>query len=98
MKIITLVKNEVIDGVKVQLGQVDHFPVPESLEEMIAMMEDGKITETQLVACFVSGWRVRTQAQIASGADPKSPVSVFKKVNATKQAEILAKAKELGLL
>jgi len=98
MKLITLTASEVIDGKKVELGKMDNFPVPESLEDMISMTENGTISEEDLVACFVSGYKVRSQAHIRSGADPKSPVSVFKKVNATKQAEILAKAKELGLL
>ena len=98
MKFITLVASEVVDGNKVELGRREKFPVPESLEEIITMTEDKTLTEEKLVSCFNYGWKVKTQAELRSGADPKAPSTIFKKAGAANQEKILEMAREAGLL
>ena len=99
MKLITLTASETIDGKKVELGREENFPVPETLDEVIGMSDlDNGCSDDEIVACFVYGWKVMKQRQLRSGADPKKPVTIFKKINLAKQDEILEMARKAGLL
>ena len=100
MKLITLKTNEMVDGQRVPVGEViENFPIPESLEELIVMTEaPAKLTEAEVVACFVYGWKVKNRAKAKNGVDPTKPVSVFKKAGEAKQNEILELARREGLL
>jgi hypothetical protein len=99
MKLITLVASEVIDGKKVQLGKLENFPVPETLQDVLAMEDrDDGCNSDEIVSCFNYGWKVKSQARIRAGSDPKSPVAIFKKVANDKQAAIMEMAKAQGLL
>ena len=99
MKEITLTASEMVDGKKVLLGSRQKFPIPESLEEMIIMTEaPAVLSEEELVSCFNYGWKVKSQAKLRSGADPKAPSTVFKKVTRNVQEEILQLARDKGLI
>jgi hypothetical protein len=99
MKLITLTASEVVDGNKVELGRLENFPVPETVDEVIAMSDrDDGCNDDEIVSCFNYGWKVKSQAKLRSGSDPKSPSTVFKKASREKQDAILKLAKEKGLL
>lgn len=99
MKQITLTASEVIDGKRVELGKQENFPVPETVDEVIGMSDrDDGCSDNEIVSCFVYGWKVMKQRQLRSGADPKKPVTIFKKTSETKQNEILELARKAGLL
>lgn len=99
MKFITLTASEVIDGVKVELGKIEKFPVAETFADIQAMEDlDNGCNEEEAVSAFNSGWKVKSQAKIRSGSDPKAPSTVFKKASREKQDAILKLAKEQGLL
>ena len=99
MKLITLNASEVIDGKKVLLGTLENFPVPETVEEVIGMSNrDDGCNDEEIVACFNYGWKVKSQAKLRSGADPKAPSTVFKKASHANQQAIIDLAKEKGLL
>jgi hypothetical protein len=99
MKLIKLTASEVVDGKKVQLGEIANFPVPETLDDVLAMEDrDDGCNAEEIVACFNYGWKVKSQAKLRSGTDSKSNVSVFKKAGPDVQAKIMELAKEQGLL
>ena len=99
MKFITLTASEVIDGNKVELGKIENFPVPETVDEVIGMSNrDDGCSDEEIVSAFNYGWKVKSQAKIRTGADPKSPVAQFKKISGDKQAKLLELAREQGLL
>ena len=99
MERITLTASEVIDGKRVELGRQENFPVPETVDEVIGMSDlDDGCSDAEIVSCFVYGWKVLRQRQLRAGADPKKPVTIFKKINQAKQDEILEMARKAGLL
>lgn len=99
MKFITLTASEVVDGVKAELGKIENFPVPETKDEVMSMSaRDDGCSDAEIVSAFNYGWKVRSQAKLRSGADPKNPVALFKKADSNRQAKILELAKREGLL
>lgn len=99
MKYITLVASEIVDGQKVELGRQEHFPVAETLADIEDMgNQDNGWNDDEIVACFNSGAKVKRQAQLRQGSDPKSPMAIFKKAGHDKQNKLLELAKEQGLL
>lgn len=96
MKFITLIASEMVDGNKVELGRVEKFPIAETTEDILDMgNQDNGWNDAEIVACFNYGSKVKKQAQLRSGADPKAPSTIFKKLSAEKQNELL---KGAGLL
>jgi hypothetical protein len=92
MKYITLVASEMVDGGKVELGRIEKFPVPQTVDEVVGMADlDDGCNDDEIVSCFNYGWKVKSQAKLRSGADPKSPASIFKKLSKERQDEILKK-------
>jgi hypothetical protein len=88
---------------KVMVGEIENFPILESLDEIEDLLTDpyGPETKDEFVAAFNSGWRVMGQRKLKTPkakAPLTSQVKVFANVPKDKQNEILAKAKELGLL
>ena len=105
MKRITLKRNEKTgeNGEKVFVGEIENFPILESLDEIDDLLADpyGPETKAEFVAAFNSGWRVMGQRKLAS-PKVKKPLTAAEKAFAntdkSKQDAILEMARKAGLL
>ncbi len=96
MKFITLVASEMVDGSKVELGRIEKFPIPETVDEVVGMADlDDGCNDMEIVSAFNYGWKVKTQAKLRTGINPKAPTTIFKKLSPEKRNELL---KGAGLL
>ena len=105
MKRITLVCNERSGekNEKVKVGEIENFPILESLDEINDLLIDpyGPESKDEFVAAFNSGWRVMGQRKLKT-PKTKTPLTpqakVFANADKSKQDEIIKLAKEAGLL
>lgn len=90
MKYITLEAGETKDGKKVVVAKQENFPIAESLDDVLGMVnEDNGWNEEEIVAAFNYGSRVKRQTQLRAQSEAPSNVKLFKNLSAAKQEEIL---------
>ena len=88
---------------KVFVGEIENFPILESLDEIDDLLADdyGPETKDEFVAAFNSGWRVMGQRKLKT-PKTKAPLTAAEKVFAntdkSKQDAILEMARKAGLL
>ena len=90
MQYITLTASEVVDGKKKEIAKQDKFPIADSLDDVLGMVnEDNGWNEEEIVACFNYGSRVKRQSQLRAESETPTNLKVFKSLSAEKQAELL---------
>lgn len=90
MEYITLVASEVVDGKKKEIGKQEHFPIAETIQDVLAMEnEDNGWNAEEIVACFNYGSRVKRQTQLRAQAEVPTFVKRFKTLSEAEQEKIL---------
>jgi len=90
MKYVTLIASETVNGVKVELAKQERFPIAETIQDIIAMVdEDNGWNLEETISAFNAGSRVKRQTQLRTGAEAPTNVKLFKGLSQSKQEEIL---------
>ena len=96
MKYVKLTASETVDGKKKEIAAQDHFPIAETIADVLAMnAEDNGWNDEEIIACFNYGSRVKRQTQLRAQSEAPTNLKLFKGLSQAKQEEIL---KAHGLL
>lgn len=94
MQYITLVASEVVNKVKVKVGESPDFPIAEKLDDFQELIDSKTATAEEIVSCFNYGWRVKGQTEIKRNnkkPEANENVKLFKSLTAEQQIDMLQK-------
>ena len=96
MEYVKLTASEMVSGKKVTIASQEKFPIATTMADITAMInEDNGWNESEIVACFNYGSRVKRQTQLRAQSETPTNLKLFKALSASDQEKIL---KEHGLI